>query len=179
MSVSLFACCLFSRGGRAQAADLMSIYADARASDPQFKAADYDHQASRELLTQAKSGYLPSVDLSYDKSRTHQKILETDNPLFSQGSAWFNTGVLTLSLTQPIFRYANYLRIDQARSELKQADAEKWMAEQELMLRVAENYINALIAQNELDYLKAERSAVEQQLELDKAKRTGKAGQGL
>ncbi|OQX32599.1 MAG: hypothetical protein B0D96_05530 [Candidatus Sedimenticola endophacoides] len=161
---------------QAQAADLIEIYQGAREADPQFRAADYGHQASRELLEQAKSGYLPSVDLSYETSKTHQEILETENPLFTEGSTRFPTDVLTLSLTQPIFRYANYLRIGQARSELKQADAELSMAEQELMLRVAEGYINALIAGNDLDYLKAERTAVEKQLQLARAREKAMLG---
>lgn len=158
------------------AADLIDIYKVARDADPQFRAADYDHQASRELLTQAKSGYRPSIDLSYDKSETKQKILETENPLFTEGETQFPTSVLTLSLTQPVFRYDNYLRIDQARSELKQADAELVMAEQDLMLRTAENYINALIAENDLEYLKAEQSAVDKQLQLAKAREKAKLG---
>lgn len=159
-----------------QSAGLIQIYQQARDADPQFRVADFDHQASREILVQAKSGYLPSIDLSLDKSKTRQKILESDNALFATGSTSFPTSVITLSLTQPVFRYANYIRIEQAHSELRQADAELVNSEQELMLRVAENYINALAAGDNLEFLKSEQIAVEKQLELASAKQKAKLG---
>ncbi len=105
-----------------------------------------------------------------------QEIRESDNVLFNTGSTSFPTSVVTLSLTQPVFRYANYLRIGQAHSELKQADAELANSEQELMLRVAETYINALAAADNLAFLQAERTALEQQLELATARQKAKLG---
>ena len=145
-------------------------------ADPLFRAAIYNHQASREILTQAHSGYLPSVQASYDLIRTRQEILESDNVLFQAGTATFPTQVIGLTLTQPLMRVGNMIRIRQAKSELKQADAELEKAAQELMLRTAENYLFALAAEDNLDYLKSERSAVENQLVLAKAMREAKLG---
>ena len=161
---------------QAKAADLTDIYRMAVDADPLFRAANYHHQASREILTQAHSGYLPSVMASYDWTGTRQEILESDNVLFQTGSTYYPTSVIALSLTQPLFRYGNIVRIRQAKSELKQADAELMKAAQELMLRTAENYLFALAAEDNLDYLKSERSAVENQLVLAKAMRKAKLG---
>lgn len=161
---------------QSQSADLIQIYQQAKDADPQFRVADFDHQASREILVQAKSGYLPSIDFSYDRSNTSQEILESDNALFSTGSTSFPTSIITLSLTQPVFRYANYVRIEQAHSELRQADAQLVNSEQELMLRVVENYINALAAGDNLEFLKSEQAAVEKQLELASARQKAKLG---
>jgi len=159
-----------------KAADLTDIYRMAVDADPLFRAANYNHQASREILTQAHSGYLPSVIASYDWSHTRQEILESDNVLFQTGSDKYPTSVISLSLTQPVFRYGNLIRIRQAKTELKQADAELEKAAQELMLRTAESYLFALAAEDNLGYLKSERSAVENQLVLAKAMRKAKLG---
>jgi outer membrane protein len=161
---------------QAQASDLNDIYRMAVDADPMFRAAYYNHQASREILTQAHSGYLPSVMASYDWTGTRQEILESDNVLFQTGSTRFPTSVVSLSLSQPVFRYGNYLRIRQAKTELKQADAELEKAAQELMLRTAESYLFALAAEDHLDYLKSERLAVKNQLVLAKAMRDAKLG---
>jgi outer membrane protein len=159
-----------------KAADLVDIYRLAVDADPMFRAAYYNHKASREILTQARSGYLPSVTASYDWTTSRQEILESDNVLFRTGATKFPTSVIALSLTQPIFRYGNYVRIGQAKTELKQADAELEKAAQELMLRTAESYLFALAAEDHLEYLKSERLAVKNQLVLARAMREAKLG---
>jgi outer membrane protein len=109
---------------QARAADLADIYRMAVNADPVFRTANYNHQASREILTQARSGYLPSVVARFDWMRTRQDIIDSENVLFSTGNAYYSTKVIELSLTQPVFRYGNFVRIRQAKTELKQADAE-------------------------------------------------------
>ncbi|MGR8920411.1 MAG: TolC family outer membrane protein [Gammaproteobacteria bacterium] len=160
----------------AWAEDLLSLYELARSADPELRSIDYEHQASREILTQAKSGYLPAVKLAYDHTETEQRIRDSDNVLFQAGRQDFNTDAIVLSLTQPVFRYANYVRIKQARSELKQADANLARAEQDLILRVAEAYLEALAAQDNVGYLEAERSALERQLTLAEARERAQIG---
>ena len=169
-----FVCGLWTASGNG--ADLLDIYDLAHSADPELRSADFDHQASREILVQAKSGYLPAVTFSFDHTETEQRIRDSDNVLFQAGRSHFPTDVITLSLTQPVFRYANYIRIKQARSELKQADAELAKSEQELMLRVAETYLHALAAEDNVDYLTAERAAVEKQLTLAQAMEKAKLG---
>ena len=169
-----FVCGLWTASGNG--ADLLDIYDLAHSADPELRSADFDHLASREILVQAKSGYLPAITFSFDHTETEQRIKDSDNVLFQAGRSHFPTDVITLSLTQPVFRYANYIRIKQARSELKQADAELAKAEQELMLRVAETYLHALAAEDNVDYLTAERAAVEKQLTLAQAMEKAKLG---
>ncbi len=143
----LFSVVLLAAGSPpAGAVDIMDVYRMALDSDPAIQGAGFDHQASREILDQARSGYLPAVFLSYDRSHSRQKILDSDNVLFDEGSTDFPTSVFSLTLTQPVFRYANYVRIRQAHSELAQADAELEQAGQELLLRTVENYLFALAA---------------------------------
>lgn len=154
----------------ARATDLMEVYRMAVAADPAFIAAGYTHQASQETRIQANSGYLPALVGSYDWSGTRQEIIESDNALFQRGAAEYSTHSALLSLVQPLFRYASYVRIQQSKVEVLQADAEFEEARQNLLMRSAENYLNALAAEDQLDFIRAERSAVERQLLLAKAK---------
>jgi len=160
------------------AVDVVDVYRKALQSDPTILGAGFDHQASREIMGQARSGYLPALVFNYDRTQSHQKILDSENVLFEEGTSDFPTSVFSLTLTQPVFRYANYIRIRQARSELAQADAELEQASQELLLRTVENYLFALAAEDQLTYVAAERSAVEKQLELARARERADLGTG-
>lgn len=145
---------------------LMGVYEIALKSDPQLKSAFYDQEAVAEGVEQAWAGYLPTISLDYDSVTTTQNIVSSDNTVFQKGSTSFPSTTLSLTLTQPIFRYANYLRIGQAKVELQQADAELVQAQQDLMLRVAEAYFGVLIAEDEISFLKSERVTSAKQLEL-------------
>lgn len=150
----------------AQAENLNELYQAALENDPQLRAAAFDHTASQEVVTQAWAGYRPTVTFDYDEVDTTQNIVSSDNTVFQTGSTSFPTTTWTLTISQPIFRYANYLRIGQAKAELRKADAELISAQQELMLRLSENYLQALAAEDELGFLQAELKAANEQLEL-------------
>ncbi|WP_051640666.1 TolC family outer membrane protein [Thiomicrorhabdus sp. Milos-T2] len=145
---------------------LLDLYQVALDADPELKKATFDHQATSEVVPQAWAGYLPTVSLDYDTVTTTQDIVSSDNTVFQKGSTSFPSNTLTLTLTQPVFRYANYLRIGQAKEELKQADAELIQAQQDLMLRVSEAYFNALMAEDTLTFLEAEKTTAAKQLDL-------------
>jgi len=162
-----------------QAEDLLDLYRSALESDPRLGSATYDHAAGAEVVPQAWAGYRPVITLDYDYIETSQDVLSSDNAAFEQGSASFPTYTWTLSVTQPIFRWANYKRIGQAKEELLQADAELIQAEQDLILRVSEAYLGALSAADELRFLDAERSAVAKQLELARGRELASIGRAV
>lgn len=161
--VCLGASGLFSTGAYAE--DLLELYLAALNNDPKLKAAEFDNQAVQERVTQAWAGYRPTLSLDYDSTDTTQNIISSDNTVFQTGSTAFPTTNWSITLTQPIFRYANYLRIGQAKAEVRQADAELENAYQEIVLRVSETYLNALAANDELTFLQAELNAARRQLE--------------
>lgn len=157
-------------------ADLLDVYAMARQSDPELRAVALAHEASKEVFKQARSGYLPAITFSYDHTETEQRIHDSDNVLFQTGRSDFPTDALVLSLTQPVFRYANYVRIEQAKTEIEQADAELAQAEQALILRVVEAYLGVLAARDRLDFLAAEQVSVEKQLALAEGREKAEVG---
>jgi outer membrane protein len=170
VSVALLLC------GAAGAEGMVGIYAAAREADPVLRGAAFQHQAAREVRELARSGYRPAVTLRYDRSRSRQEILESENTLFETGTSTFNTEVVELSLRQPLFRYQNWIRIQQADAEAKQADVEYEKARQDLLLRVAEAYLTALAAVDHLDYLRAEKEAVEEQYALARGRVEAEVG---
>ncbi|MGE0484733.1 MAG: TolC family outer membrane protein [Gammaproteobacteria bacterium] len=159
-----------------RAADLLEIYTMARESDPELRAVALAHQASQEVYKQARGGYLPAISFSYDHTETEQRIHDSDNVLFQTGRSDFPTDALVLSLTQPVFRYANYVRIEQAKAEIEQADAELARADQALILRVVEAYLGVLAARDRLDFLAAEQVSVEKQLALAEGREKAEVG---
>ncbi|MFT6914969.1 MAG: outer membrane protein [Motiliproteus sp.] len=160
-----------------EGADLMEIYRLSLGADPSYRAAGFEHQASREVLTQAWADYRPAVTFDYDEIDTTQDIISSENSSIPVGEdASFPTSTWTLTVTQPLFRYANYVRIGQAKDELEQADAEQVKAQQDLLLRTAEVYLAVLTAEDAVTFIEAERSAVEKQLELARAQEDARTG---
>lgn len=148
----------------AYALDLVQTYEQARNSDPVFLAAQAKYRADKHILIQASSTMLPTVSGSANASR-----YETD------ASGNYDSNGYVLSVTQPIFNFAIFSGIAQARAEVQRAEAEYGSAQQGLMLRVAETYLGALAAQDNVELAQAERSAIERQLEVA----TGRLNAGL
>lgn len=174
-STGLSSVLLFS--GQAGAEDLLQLYKAALKDDPKLRSAQFDHQASREIITQAWAGYRPTASFDYEQIQNTQKVLSSYNDLaLGTGTTSFPTTNWSLTISQPIFRYANYIRIGQAKAELRQADAEMINAQQALMLRVSEAYMQALSANDELSFLQAELSAARQQLEQARGRENAAVG---
>ncbi len=149
-----------------QADDLMDLYRLALENDPQFLGSEYVHQASRETLKQAYSDLFPVLSVDADYTETVQDIRERDDPIFGIGKSRFDTKYYTLTLTQPVFVLPTFVRLRQAKAEIKRSDVEYENARQELILRVATVYLQALAAQDEVDFAETELTAVKRQFEL-------------
>lgn len=153
-----------------QAEGLIEIYQRALQNDPQFQAARFEHQAAVEARPQALAGLLPTLGFSYEYSDTSQDIISSDNTVFASGSTSYGTTSYTLSLTQPVFRYASIVRLGQSKAEVQRADVLLDVALQELMLRVSEAYLRALATQDQLAFARAEQAADESHFELAKGR---------
>ena len=146
------------------AADLMQTYRDAQDNDPTFAAARATLEAGREKVPQARSGLLPSLTLSgttvwNDNDYTYRSLPSQN------GNRAYNSHSYTLTLSQPLFRWQNWVSFDQSKYQEAQAEATFVQARQDLILRVAQAYFDVLYAQENLRAVQANKTAIEQQLE--------------
>ena len=144
--------------GSAQAQNLPELFAAARAHDASFVAAQAQFEAERARAAQALAGVRPSVALRGGAHWTH-----SDSSLPGPAHT-SNRQNLTLEASQPLFRPANQLALQQADFALQAAQARLQSAEQELIVRTAQATFDLLAAQDSLRFIEAQQQAVAEQL---------------
>jgi len=144
------------------AADLLQVYRDALAYDAQYAAARATAEAGREKLPQGLAGLLPTVSASANTTWNQNTYPTRPTPPYD---ANFNSNGYGVNLTQPLFRWQNFVQYGQAQYQVAQAEANFAQARQDLILRVAQAYFDVLYAQENLKAVRANKSAIAQQLE--------------
>ncbi|NLC71634.1 MAG: TolC family outer membrane protein [Desulfuromonadaceae bacterium] len=152
------------------AAGLMDVYDLANQNDPQLQSIYFQTQAIKEGRRQAIARLLPTIAGSAGYSQTDQDIKSSDNTVFGVGKTDFNTTTYGLSLSQPVFRWDLFVGLWQSKAENLRAEAELVVAQQDLMVRVADLYLQALAAKDRLDCARVEQAAVAKHLELAKGR---------
>ena len=144
----------------------MQVYRDAQDNDAAFAAARYTSEAGREKLPQGRAGLLPSLTLSGNTVWNENNIaFHNGNTL---GKPRFNGNGYQLTLSQPLFRWQNWVAYDQSKLQVAQAEANLAQARQDLILRTAQAYFDVLNAGENLTAVRANKAAIVQQLELAK-----------
>ena len=133
-------------------------------NDAQFTAAKHTLEAGREKLPQGRAGLLPTLGVSVN---TMWNDVEYQRRVSGAAVATgqYNSHGYSVSLSQPLFRWQNWMQYDQAKLQVAQAEAQFLQARQDLILRVAQAYFDVLYAQENLRSLQAQKSAIAQQLE--------------
>lgn len=168
---------LLGGSGLAQAADLLETFRAAQANDPVFAAARATLQAGQERLPQGRSQLLPSVSISANSTFNDQTIQYAGGSPFggpNPALQRYNSYGYNVNLTQPLFRQQNWLAYTEAELQVAQAEAQFKLAEQDLILRVAQAYFDVLIAQDSVQLAEAQKTAITEQLE--QAKRNFEVG---
>jgi outer membrane protein, protease secretion system len=157
---------LFGTVSVAQALDLAESYRLALANDATFQAALAEKKAGHEAVPQALAQLLPNISASGSRSRNSTN---SDSPGFggsrSLSSSDYTSANSTLSLRQPLFRMYNFALYLQAESQEKNADAVLDKNRQELLVRVSGAYFEALMAQEQLALVLAQKEAYNAQLQ--------------
>jgi outer membrane protein len=150
-------------GSSLYAADLAQLYRAAQDNDPTFAAARATLDAGREKAPQSLAGLLPSLTVSGNTVWN-----DNDVTIRSTGASTnyrYNSHGYTLALTQPLFRWQNWVGYDQAKLQVAQSEAAFALARQDLILRVAQAYFDVLYASESLSAVRANKTAIAQQLE--------------
>lgn len=161
----------------AQALDLVQSYRLALQNDATYQAALAANQAGHEAVPQALAQLLPNLSISGSRSKN---TTNTDSPgLGGQrnlSTSDYDSASTTLALRQPLFRMYSFAVYRQAQSQEKNADAVLDKDRQDLLVRLSGAYFEALMAQETLALVLAQKEAYAAQLQ--SAKRTFAAGAG-
>ncbi len=147
-------------------ADLMDIYRLAAAQDPVFQAAAANFLADQQERAKARAALLPTISASAGTTQNQDRTIAPDVAFTSQGEADFDSDEYAINLTQTVFDYGEWVRYRQAKLTVQRSELEFAAAKQDLILRTAETYLNVLTAADSLAVSRAEKAAVDQQLEL-------------
>lgn len=181
-TTKLYKTCLFGFGlliaTTASAFDLMDAYRLALTNDANFQASRATAEAARELLPQARAGLLPQISISASRSRNNTEQT-SPNPYtggtYSRDYDYFSKSAV-LSLRQPLFRLGNVAQYYQAEAQVAAAEATLEKDTQQLAVRVAGAYFDALNASDKLESIRSQKEAYAGQLAL--AERSLAAGFG-
>ncbi len=143
----------------AQAQNLVELYESAQGFDASYQSAKLLYEANLAKAEQARAAVLPTANLAMGINRSH---LSSDVSSFDRGG--YGSQSATLSASQPLFRPANQATAAQGKKQIELAQAQLTAAGQDLIIRVAQAYFDVLAATDNLNFVKAQKTAVSEQL---------------
>jgi outer membrane protein len=152
---------LFSGGAFAE--DLLQIYREAQKSDPQLASARSSWEATQEKVPQARSGLLPSVSATGAANINNYDFRANTDPNSDLNRNYYQYS-LTVSASQPLYRYQNVVLYDQAKQQVTQSDFTLAIAQQDLIIRTAGAYFDVLLAEYNVELAGQQKLAVAEQL---------------
>ena len=171
---SIFLATLLASSGWAQAADLLETFRSAQANDPVIAAARAAQQAGKEKLSQGRSLLMPSINLNANTTFNNQNATYQGFLSGASGDYRYNSNGYGVTLVQPLFREQNWQIYSESELQATQADLQLKIAEQDLIVRVAQAYFDVLIAQDTVTLADAQMNAISEQRE--QAKRNFEVG---
>lgn len=143
----------------AQAQSLMALVESARQYDAPWQAAQAQLHAAQGRADQARAGLLPSVALSAGASRAETEIMGN-----GRRDLGLTTQTVGVNASQPLYRPANRITLEQGRRGVDAAQAQLDAVAQDLLVRVSQGYFDVLAAQDTLTFVQAQKAAVSEQL---------------
>ena len=141
---------------QANAEDLMQVYEIALANDPVVLKAKATRDAQDYNTDIAMAALLPQIGATMGYEKTDGDLRDPD--VFSRG----------IRLDQDLFNLRSWKSLNIAEKQALQADASYQLAQQNLIVRVSNAYFNVLARQDDLEFVRAEKRALERQLEQTK-----------
>ncbi|PMJ90076.1 outer membrane channel protein TolC [Vibrio sp. 10N.261.55.A7] len=134
------------------------IYNHAKENDPQLLSAAAQRDAAFEAVTSSRSSLLPQINLT-----AGYNIRSSDES--SRESEALTAGI---GFSQSLYNRSSWVTLDTAEKTARRADSAYAAEQQGLILRVASAYFEVLRAQDNLEFVRAEKAAVGRQLEQTK-----------
>ena len=134
-----------------RAENLLEVYAQARAADPQLALADAQHGVQQEVAAQTRAGLLPQWSVSATES--------------SASNTGLRSNQVVSNATQVLVDLSLFQRLQAANTLTSAQEANLRAAEQDLCARVASAYFGVLSAQAALTTAQANEDAFAQQVD--------------
>jgi outer membrane protein len=157
----------------AAAENLMEIYQRALQNDPAIREAEAVYLSGIEAKPQARSNVLPAFNLSAGFGSSNSE--DPNRPInFATGAVDPNilsteverdSSNWAVSLNQTVFDWGQFLQLKQADKVVARAEAFYQVAQQDLLVRVANTYFLVLAAEDTLAAEQSAREAIGRQLE--------------
>lgn len=149
---------------------LMDVYQQALVQDPSLASALSANQAAQEIIEQGKALYRPTVNFTANANATQSDIKYIGANIFrNEGRSNYEGYNYGVNARQPIFRKQNMVEMDQSKTQVRQADKQLHLTQQQLILRVTQAYFDVLLSQDKIDLLVAQKEATQSQLDQAKA----------
>ncbi len=154
----------------ALADDLLQVYQQALANDPLVNQAKAQRDAAYEGISISRANLLPQISgtVGYSMASSERtdfaqdddgslaiNIIDSDSETLSYG----------LNLDMSLYDHANWVGLDRAEKVAQQSDAQYAATMQQLIVRVVTAYFNVLRARDNVEFVRAEKRAIERQLE--------------
>lgn len=157
----------------AGAEDLMEIYQRALQNDPAIREAEAIYLSGIEARPQARSNVLPALNLSAgagtvdskDPNRPTNFATGAVDPNILSTEVERDSSNWSVGLSQTVFNWGQFLQLKQADKVVARAEAFFQVAQQDLLVRVANTYFLVLAAEDTLAAEQSAREAIGRQLE--------------
>ena len=149
--------------------DLLTLYQEALRNDSLLSSAQFQNEATQELMKQGKSLFLPSitVDASFDKRDQERKFLTSSlpsNDLLSGKKTNYNTYDYGVTVKQPLFNYSAYAQYKKILTQIGLSDKQLIKTQQDLIFRISKIYFETLLAKDQVDLFQYQRASIQEQL---------------
>ena len=149
--------------------DLLSLYQEALRNDSLLSSAQFQNEATQELMKQGKSLFLPSitVDASFDKRDQERKFLTSSlpsNDLLSGKKTNYKTYGYGVTVKQPLFNYSAYAQYKKILTQIDLSDKQLIKTQQDLIFRISKIYFETLLAKDQVDLFQYQRASIQEQL---------------
>lgn len=153
------------------------LYEEAKASDPQYAAARADFEAAETLIPQARGQLLPQVSVTGGNIK-NTYAYEQRSAIYGSWSKDYRYTAknASLNLSLAVLRPQVWIGLAQSYDQVQIAEGQFRDAAQNLILRLAQAYFEALLAEDNVGLAAEQKAAITQQLK--QAKRYFEAGEG-
>ncbi len=155
LAFSAAALCLPAVG---YAQNLAQVVQAAQGYDTTWQSARAQLDAAMRRADQARAGLLPSAGLTAGLNRGNVELSRP--PIQNTGT----TQTVGINASQPLYRPANRITLEQSQRGIDVAQAQLDAAMQDLLIRTSQAYFDVLAAQDTLAFVRALKTAVSEQL---------------